>query len=163
MDALIWLFGGEPPLAVHQECARAVLVLFYGLVLVRTAGRRAFAKWSALDIIVSIIVGSSLSRALTGSAPLVGTLVATALLMVVHWALAQAAARWPSASRLLEGRPIVLGEAGDLDQSALRRHAISQSDLNESLRQSGVNHAGKAARITLEPSGRITILKEGAG
>ncbi|MGH8291183.1 MAG: hypothetical protein ACREV7_19635 [Steroidobacteraceae bacterium] len=40
----------------------------------RLAGRRTFARWSALDMIVSIIMGSSLSRALTGAAPLGGTI-----------------------------------------------------------------------------------------
>ncbi len=62
--------GGQ--VTVAQECARAVLVLAYGLTLVRLSGRGAFGKWSALDIIVSIMVGSTLSRALTGSAPLPG-------------------------------------------------------------------------------------------
>ena len=32
-----------------------------------------FGRWSALDIVLAIITGSSLSRARTGSAPLWGT------------------------------------------------------------------------------------------
>ena len=64
------IFGVDAHLSWAQECARAVLVFAYGLLLVRVAGRRIFGKWSALDIIVSIVVGSNLSRALTGSAEL---------------------------------------------------------------------------------------------
>lgn len=63
-------FGGTGQITWWQETARALLVFSYGLALVRIAGRRIFGKWSALDIIVSVIVGSNLSRALTGSAAL---------------------------------------------------------------------------------------------
>lgn len=48
-------FGGAPPISPAQECARAVLVFFYGLVLFFLAGRRAFARWSALDIVVAFV------------------------------------------------------------------------------------------------------------
>ncbi len=47
-----------------------MLIFAYGLVLVQLSGRRTFGKWSALDVIVSIMLDSSQSRALTGSAPL---------------------------------------------------------------------------------------------
>lgn len=150
--------GPKPTLSILHECARAALIFAYGLILVRLAGRRVFGKWSALDIIVSIIVGSNLSRAMTGNAPLWGTLAATTALMVLHWVLAQAAAHWRIASRVFEGRPIALAEESRLDKSARKRHAVSEADLNEALRQRGPG-PDQAKRITLEPSGRITVLK----
>ena len=48
-------FGQTSHVSVLQECARAVLIFAYGLLLVRVAGRRIFGKWAAIDIIVSII------------------------------------------------------------------------------------------------------------
>ncbi len=141
-----------------QECARALLIFVYGLAIVRLAGRRVFGKWSALDIIVSIIVGSNPSRALTGSAALFGTIAATTVLMVVHWVLARMAAQWPAWSHFLEGRAVDLSKEGSLSP-AVQRHAISEADLGEALRQSGLESADAARRITLEPSGRINVLK----
>ena len=158
---LTQVFGSGPPLSAAQECARAraALVFVYGLLLVRVAGRRVFGKWSALDIIVSIVVGSNLSPALTGNAPLWGTLAATTLLMALHWVLAHASALWPAASRVLEGRPIALAEASRLDETRRKLNAVSEADLNEALRQQGLSGLEKAERVTLEPSGRITIVK----
>ncbi len=69
----IAIFGRDDAVDTAQLVARACLIFVYGLVLVRLAGRRVFGRWSALDIIVSIVVGSNLSRALTGNAPLLGT------------------------------------------------------------------------------------------
>ena len=68
---LTHIFGSTHAVTWWQECTRTVMVFCYGLAVV-AAGRRVFGKWAALDFIVSTIVGSSLSRAITGSAPLGG-------------------------------------------------------------------------------------------
>jgi len=153
------LFGAQGGLGAAQECARAALILFYGLVLVRFAGRRVFGRWAAIDIVVSIIVGSNLSRALTGNAPLWGTLAASTLLMFLHWVLAQAAARSPLVSRLVEGRARELGRDGRIDHRKDLRVAISDADLEEALRQAGVERAEDTRLVMLEPSGKISVLR----
>jgi uncharacterized membrane protein YcaP (DUF421 family) len=155
------IFGpAQGSLTAAQECARAVLIFVYGLALVRLAGRRVFGKWSALDTTVSIILGSNLSRALTGSAALWSTLAASTLLMALHWLLARAAARWVSLSHLLEGRAVRLGEAGRMDPGTLVSNAVSDADVNEALRGAGLEHPSGARMIVLEPSGKISVLKQ---
>ena len=142
-----------------QECARAAVIFVYGLLLVRLAGRRVFGKWSALDIVVSIVAGSNLSRALTGNADFWGTLAATSVLFALHWLLAHAVARSAALSRWLEGRPVRLIGDGELDPHLLHRHAISDADLNEALRRSGITTSAEARLMVLEPSGTISVLK----
>jgi uncharacterized membrane protein YcaP (DUF421 family) len=153
------LFGQGPHLDWWQECDRAVVVFFFGLLMVRLSGRRTFSKWSALDTIVSIVVGSSLSRAVTGSAPLFPTIGASALLVFLHWTLAKLAAKSAKLSSILEGAPITLGRNGSADRATMLRHSVSRSDLEEALRQVSVGEESGTSRITLEPSGKITILK----
>ena len=153
------IFGSGSDLTWYQEGARTLLIFAYGLLLVRIAGRRLFGKWSALDSIVSIMIGSNLSRALTGNAGLWGTLAATTFLVALHSVLAQAVARWPTASRIIEGRPIELVRSGAADAAMFNRHSISKADLNEALRQSGIQNVSDTKAVTLEPSGKITVLK----
>ena len=154
------VFGPTGNVTWAQECARAALIFVYGLALVRVAGRRVFGQWTAVDIIVAIVTGSTLSRALTGNANLFGTLAATTLLMAMHWALVHASARYPALSRLFEGRPVRLAENGLVDGDLLRRHAISPASLEQALRSAGVETATGARLIVLEPSGKISVLKE---
>ena len=154
------LFGTEHDLNWMQECARALLVFFYGLLVLRLSGRRTFAHWSALDIIVSIVVGSNLSRTLTGGAPLWGTLAATGVLVVLHLVLATAVSRSDRLSQWIEGRATVLAAGGTIDERARLRHMISMSDIEEALRLHGVLDAGKTNLIVLEPSGEITVIKK---
>lgn len=159
MDWLTIVFGVQNSLTSAQECARAALVFFFGLMLVRVAGRRVFGKWAALDIVVSIIVGSNLSRIVTGNSPVVGTLLATTLLLALHWLFAHLAARSSFFSHLVEGRSIRIADQGRLNPAEARRRAVTEADLNEALRQSGIEHIEETRAITLEPSGKLTILK----
>jgi uncharacterized membrane protein YcaP (DUF421 family) len=155
------IFGTTGHVGWAQECARAVLILAYGLLALRLSGRRTFGRWAAIDIVVAIIVGSSLSRALTGGAPLFGTLAATTLLLALHWLLAQAVARFQWASRLLEGKGVHLATGGEPDRAMLRRHGVSDADLQESVRQSGTRDVSETAAVILEPSGKISVLEGG--
>src|SRR4051812_1597622 len=108
MELIDSIFGSGQSLTPLQESARAIVVLFYGLVVLRLTGPRTFGKWSALDIVVSIIVGSALARTMTGGAPFGGTLTAVAVFVAIYWVLAQTAARSKSWSRLIEGEPVAL-------------------------------------------------------
>jgi uncharacterized membrane protein YcaP (DUF421 family) len=153
-------FGvGTHPITLMQECARAALLFPYGVLLLRLLGRRAAGKWSALDIIVAVIVGSSLSRAMTGNADLWGTMAAAAVVMGFHAFIGRVAALWPMASRLLEGRAIPILEGRRLDETAMKFRGVSQADLYEALRGSGLTSPEEAERVTLEPSGRLTVLR----
>jgi uncharacterized membrane protein YcaP (DUF421 family) len=143
-----------------QECARATLIFVYGYAAVRLVGRRVFGKWAALDIIVSLVIGSNLSRTLTGNAPLWGTLAATTLLLAIHWLLAQLAARSPRLSHLIEGRPIHLAREGRPDLASLRRWSISEADVNEALRQRGLTALEDSHHLVLEPSGTMSVLRK---
>lgn len=161
MAFLATLFGVQNHITLAQECARAVLIFAYGLLLLRLGGQRIFGHWSALDVIVSIIVGSALARAMTGSAPLPGTMAAAALLCLLHWLLAQGVARSPRFSRLVEGKAVALVEQGQINWAACKAHMISQADLAEALRQDGlaIEALEDVNRVTLEPSGHITLIK----
>lgn len=153
------LFGTAGHMTWLQESARAGLLFAFGLAAVRLLGRRVFGKWAALDIIVSVIVGSNLSRALTGNAPLFGTMAATAALLALHWLLAQGAARWRTVSRFVEGSPVRLFAGGRLDRDVKLRWSISDADVEEALRGAGLDHLAAARELVLEPSGKLSVLK----
>lgn len=158
----IRLFGVMNHLSLAQECARAVLIFLYGLLLLRLTGRRTFGHWSALDVVMSIIVGSALARALTGSAPLPGTMAAAAVLALLHWLMAHCVARYPRLGRWIEGAPVVLMQDGHVNDAVRRRHMISQSDLAEALRRQGIDGIADVSEVkamTLEPSGRISVIR----
>lgn len=155
---LLDIFGQTKQVEWWQELPRAVVIFVYGLLLLRISGRRTFARWSALDIILSVITGSCLGRALTGGAPLGGTMLAVLLLTALHWVLARCSAHSDRFAHLVEGKPVVIGEAGALLEPQMLHYNISETDCHEALRMRGINDVAQTRRITLEPSGNITVL-----
>ncbi len=159
MDSFHAIFGLPNQVSWWQECNRAVLVFVFGLLLIRLSGRRTFGRWSALDLIVSVTAGSTLSRTLTGEAPLLGTMAATAVFVALHWLLSQIVARNRTACHILEGQPIVLAENGRFNERARLRHSVSEADIAEALHRNGLERAADAYRITLAPNGMINVIR----
>jgi hypothetical protein len=79
---------------VAQLCFRAAILFAFGVLCIRIAGRRTFSQITPLDIIVALIIGSNISRAMTGKAPFFGGLAATLVVVVLHRLLAMATLHW---------------------------------------------------------------------
>ena len=157
MSSFQSIFGIPPDVTLTQEIARAVLIFIYVLFLLRIAGPRTFAKFSGTDAVTSIIVGSSLSRALTGNSPLLGTLAAIAAFVLLHWLVTQGNARSIALSRIFEGKPIELAANGEIHAGRMRSKGVSSTDIEEAARLAGYTDVRAARQVTLEPSGRITV------
>lgn len=146
-------------LSWQQMCARAALVFLFGVALVRIASKRVFGKWGALDIIVSVMIGSNLSRTLTGNAPLIPAMAASVLLVFMHAGLAYAAARLSFLGLLVKGAPSRIVADGEVDQKAMRRQGLGPRDLDEALRCAGVDDLSKVSSVWIERNGSISVIK----
>jgi uncharacterized membrane protein YcaP (DUF421 family) len=159
---LVTIFGVQNHLSSLQEAARAVLIFSYGLGLLRLSGPRLFGHWSALDIVISIMVGSALARAMTGSAPLIGTMVAAAVMAFLHVTLAHVVAHSQKMARFFEGKSVKLIDHGTINHVNRKKNKISLADLQEALREHGIDGESKVDNVkvmTLEPSGQLSVVK----
>lgn len=146
--------GGASP---AQLCFRALILFVFGIACIRIAGRRTFSQASPLDIVVAIVIGSNLSRAMTGKAPFFGGLAATLVIVVLHRLLAMATLRWSTIARWIKWEPAVLLRDGLPDRAAMARHGISDADLAEGLRMEQVEQPGDARLAVLEGGGKISV------
>ncbi|HEX3753973.1 MAG TPA: YetF domain-containing protein [Rhizomicrobium sp.] len=121
-----------------------------------------FGHWSALDFVVTIMIGSALARAMTGSAPLVGTLAAAAVMAGLHVALGHCVARDTSLAYVVEGKAVSIIDHGYIDHAARKRKMISEADIREALRQHGIDGEAQISNVKvmmLEPSGKLSVVK----
>lgn len=159
MDWLEMLVGpddGTPTIA--QFCVRALLLFFYGLLCIRIAGRRTFSNLSPLDIIVAIVVGSNISRAMTGKAPFVPALIATLLVVALHRLVAMATVRSNVLAKFVKGKATVIVRDGVIDHIAMRSHQLSDDDLLEGLRMEQTRSVEEVALATVERGGKISVV-----
>jgi uncharacterized membrane protein YcaP (DUF421 family) len=151
---------GEGPRDIlwWQMAVRAILTFLYGLLLLRLLGWRAFGKQNPLDLAVAIMVGSNLSRAVTGNARFLPTLAATAALVALFWLFDYLAVRWTVFGRLVKGRPVPLVRNGEFDRDAMRRTGVSDGDVAEAARLAGIASLDGLKDAVLERSGKISAV-----
>jgi uncharacterized membrane protein YcaP (DUF421 family) len=143
---------------------RTVIVYAFTLVMVRLGSRRLLSKPSAFDVIVAIMVGSIMSRAINGSAAFAPTLVAGAILLLMHWVFAAAAFRFHWVSATVKGTRIPLIRDGKVLQDGVRRAQMSEDDLAEALRlQMKDDDVSKVAIAYMERSGEISVIPRPRG
>jgi uncharacterized membrane protein YcaP (DUF421 family) len=157
-----WLLGielAQDELTAGQMAARAVVVYVLGLTMARIGKRRFLAKASAFDVLLAIVFGSVISRAITGSAPFVPSLAAGLVLVVVHRTFAVVALRSHGFGQLIKADPRVLVRDGEILEDALRESFISERDLRAALRsEARVTDLQQVEEARLERSGDISVI-----
>ena len=154
------LIGPDEGADAAQLCVRAFLLLLFGILCVRIAGRRTFAQYSPLDIVVALIVGSNISRVMTGKAAVFPALAATLALVILHRAIAFASMRWRWLAWLVKARPIDVIVDGRIDPHAMRRGNLSDDDLREAIRMEQVGEVEDVELAVLEGSGKLSVVRK---
>ncbi|MES2693613.1 MAG: YetF domain-containing protein, partial [Verrucomicrobiota bacterium] len=139
---------------------RTVLVFFVAIVLARLGARRFLAHNAGFDIMVAVVLGSVLSRAISGQSPFFPTLGASVLLVALHHTLATMASHWHWLSVLVKGRPHVLVRDGEPDRAAMARAKITDDDLEANLRLHGnVADLRDVYEARLERNGSVSVVR----
>lgn len=142
-----------------QMALRAITIYAFTLAVVRVGSKRFLGKGSAFDIIIGIMIGSVMSRAINGSAPFVPTMVAGAVLIGMHWLLAFTTARTDWFGPLVKGNPVLLIRDGTVQRDGLRRANVSMNDLEEAIRLQSVKPDPAGIRLAcLERDGNISVV-----
>ena len=160
-DALLGLSAKQAhELEISQVCLRAVLVYVILIAYVRFGKKRFLGEATAFDAILVIIIGSLSSRAISGTAPFGASLIATFVLIAMHWIISYFTENSPTLGNLIKGRDTLLIRNGRIDQRGLKQSHISRDDLDEDLRQQGIDDPKKVKEARLERSGKVSVIKK---
>ncbi len=161
MHALAAIFtASAQDITWWQMAARGVAVFFFAVILLRLLYARVFGRFAAIDTTVAILLGSTLSRALTGNARFAPALATVAILMGLHAVLVWATGRSPALSRLVKGREKRLVANGQMQHDVMRRAGISEDDLREALRlRAGQAELGGIDAAYLERDGSVSFIR----
>lgn len=145
-----------------QMALRTVIVYVVTLVLVRLGNKRFLSRATAFDVIVAIMVGSIVSRAINGSAPFFPTLLgAGASLVALHWVFATVAFHTDWFGTIVKGEPVLLIRDGEIVESGMQNASLSRRDLDEQFRMQGREPDPSTIRLGyLERNGRISLIPE---
>jgi uncharacterized membrane protein YcaP (DUF421 family) len=158
---LLGLDRSAETLEFRQMVPRALIVFISGIVLVRFADKRSFAKKSAFDVLLILILGSIMGRTITGSERLFPTIGTCFFLILLHRLMGSFACRWPWFEKWVKGHTDVLVHEGEMKKDTLRRHHISDEDFAEELRlKARMTESHSIKHACLERSGEISFIKK---
>jgi uncharacterized membrane protein YcaP (DUF421 family) len=163
-DLMRWLFephAGPQSFTVLEMCLRALGIYLAGWAILRIGGNRFLGRETAFDIVLAFVLGSTLSRAINGSAPLLVTLAASTLLVALHHVLAWITWRSHGLGIFFKGRPEILIRDGRPLPEGLRKFLLSEGDLDEALRiHAHVDDPGQVKEARFERNGDISVVKK---
>lgn len=160
-DTISWAFGLEAEtLNVWQMGLRAAVIYGTALIMVRVVGDRRFiGKYAATDVLLGVILGSTLSRAINGAAPYFETLGAALVLVGTHGVVSALAFHFERFDVWVKGKPRTLIRQGHVIYQAMRKSHISYRDLESSLRLKGkITEATQVEMARLESNGEISVI-----
>jgi uncharacterized membrane protein YcaP (DUF421 family) len=159
-----WLelvFGGDSPnhpLQLHQAMARAIVVYLAGLAIIRVGKSRSIGRITPIDVLLGFVLGSLLSRGITGHASISGTVGASVALVATHWLLSRLTCRWHWLGDLVKGRADLIVQDGQPLANHMLRHHISKHDLEEQLRLKGIADIREVKLAYKERNGEVSVI-----
>ncbi|MVN76315.1 DUF421 domain-containing protein [Hymenobacter sp. HMF4947] len=161
LDFLFGLHADSRTITAVQLMCRAMVVFFAALALLRLSGPRTFGGNTAFDMVVKIMLGAIMSRAVVAASPFGGTLLASLVFVLLHRLLAWASFRSAWVGKLVKGQTYVLAEQGQPKPEQLSRLNLTENDLLESLHENGnLASLDQAERVYLERDGSISVVKK---
>lgn len=159
MDSLLGLHTPPADLTLLQMSARTVVVFCVGVALFRLADRRFIGYNAGFDLLLGVVLGSVLSRAVNGQASFFPTLAVSALLVFLHHVLNRLACRFHWVSKLAKGNALCLVRNREIVPGALRQAQMTTDDLEENLRLNGrVDSVSQVREARLERNGSVSVL-----
>jgi uncharacterized membrane protein YcaP (DUF421 family) len=162
MNTIDLLFGRGQDLTALQMSIRAFVTFIILLVLIRIAGRRTFAKRSAFDSIVTIMLGAIIARGVVGASPYIPTVAASIVIVALHRTIAWLSVKSKKFELIVKGVYMKLYQEGAIIGNNLEKTGMSENDLHESLRlETKKLTLAEIDTAFIETNGRISfILKE---
>src|SRR3954451_7557759 len=145
----IWHMGISPA----DKAVRTVLVYGAILLMLHIAGKRQLAQLNSVDLVVLLLLSNVVQNAIIGNdISLLGGILGAAILLALNYLLVHAVFMSPRFGKAIQGGPTTVFDNGQIDQSALRRLALTREELVAGLRRQGLE-LDDVERVVLEPEG----------
>lgn len=164
-EKFVWTIGAneiDATLPVWQLVLRTIVIYIVALLLIRIGKRRFMGSYTTFDILLGFIVGSILSRAITGAIRFIDMFFVVAVLVALHWIIAVLSFYSQRFSNVVKNTARKLVIDGEIQKDAMQKSKIGENDLMQALREeANVDSLDKVKTAYLERDGNITVIPQG--
>ena len=161
----LWTIGSneiEAGLSAWQLVLRTIVIYIVALMIIRVGKRRFMGGYTTFDILLGFVVGSILSRAITGTISFLDMIVVVCVLVGIHWIIAVISYKSERFGNLIKNTSRKLVVDGELQEEEMRKSKIGKNDLLQALHEKAkVESIEDVKTAYLERDGNITVIPNG--
>lgn len=157
----LWFYLGLTPLQALAVVFASAALYFFFLLLNKLIGQRLFMKMTGFDMLLVIVLGAIIGRAMMGHTPtFAAAIIVMSVLIGLEFFFGKLSGH-PRLGRMINNQPVLLMADGELLRDEMRRTHITTMDINARLRGAGIHSREQVAAIILERTGDMSVLRKG--
>ncbi len=140
---------------------RCIGVYLFMVVAIRVFGKKELSQLSTTDLVFLVLISNSVQNAMVGpNVSLAGGIIAASVLFSLNYMLKILMYRSDKVKELIEGKPVILVSDGKIDITNLHNENISLDELEEAIREHGIESYKEVRLAILEVDGNISVISE---
>ncbi len=148
----------HPGVPLAEKVFRTAVVYIFLLVSLRLAGKRELGQLNAFDLVVLLLLASTLQNAIIGpDDSVVGGIVGAATLLAINYAMVRLLYRHEKLDHFIEGDADVLIHRGHVIDKNLTRELITRQELEAAARRQGISSLEQVEEARIEVGGALTF------
>ena len=129
------------------------------VLILRTSGKRTLSKLNAFDLVVTVALGSTLATIfLSKDVSWVEGVFALGVLALLQFLVAAVTSRLPVARSAVTAGPTLVLEDGRMLDDALHRQRLTEAEVRQAIRGTGVGDLAAVAAVVLESDGSLSVI-----
>lgn len=138
---------------------RSLAVYLFMFGAIRLFGKNQLSQLNAGDIVLLLLISNAVQNAMVGSnVSLEGGLIAASVLFCANFILKKVILKNPKIKSLIESDPVILIKDGVVDNVAMKKEDIGFDELEEAVREHGVEKIADVKLAILEVDGNVSII-----
>ncbi len=155
------VFTLETPL--FELIARGSVLYAIILVLMRVMPRRTGGELATMDLVFVVLIAQAAATALGDYTSVADAAVVVTTFMVWNYLLNALSFRFRAVERLVSARPLPIVRDGRLLWRNMRSEFITEGELMDHLRRTGIEDVSEVHAAYVEGEGRITVVPRRVG
>jgi len=138
---------------------RSVCVYLFMIIALRIFGKKELSQLNTADVILILLISNSVQNAMVGSnTSLIGGIVAAFALFLINLLFKKTMLHSKFIKEMLQDKPEILIHNGKIEFKALTKLGISSEELEEAMREHGVEFYKDVKLAMFEIDGSISII-----
>ncbi len=158
--AFMWQSLVQLDVAPFNLIARAAIVYFAVLILLRISGKRQIGQMGATEFVSVLLISNAVQNSMNaGDNSLVGGILVAVVIISLSIAISFLTYKSKFFQQLFEGTPRLLIHEGKYIEKALQKEFLSKTEVNGLIRKQGHSNVSEIKVGVLEADGTLSLIR----